>query len=153
MVVPQLHSSQRGADTGFFQMAAYIMSKLAWDSSLDMQTLIEDYMNAMFKEAAEPMMKVFKEARVWHAKEHLDNSWTYSAWTLNVTGTKGYFNIGYVKNLLSYFDEAYAAIEKYKGDEATYNTLRRHINVEWLYPALVAINNFEDSLRRSTITR
>lgn len=145
MVVPQLHSSQRGADTGFFQMAAYIMSKLAWNSSLDMQTLIEDYMNAMFKEAAEPMMKVFKEARVWHAKEHLDNSWTYSAWTLNVTGTKGYFTIGYVKNLLSYFDEAYAAIEKYKGDETTYNTLRRHINVEWLYPALVAINNFEDS--------
>ena len=48
-------------------------------------------------------------------------------------------------DLLSYFDEAYAAIEKYKGDEATYNTLRRHINVEWLYPALVAINNFEDS--------
>ena len=144
MVVPQLHSSQRGADTGFFQMAAYIMSKLAWDSSLDMQTLIENYMNAMFLEAAEPMMKVFEEARLWHAKEHYDNNWTYTAWTLNITGSREYFTIGYVKKLLGYFDEAYAAIEKYKGNEATYNKLKRHINVEWLYPALVAINNFEN---------
>lgn len=143
MVVPQLHSSQRGADTGFFQMSAYIMAKLAWDSSLDMQTLIDDYLNAMFKEAAEPMKKIFTEARLWHAKEHAKYNWTWSAWTLNVTGSTEYFTIGYVNKLLAYFDDAYAAIEKYKGDVKTYESLKRHINVEWLYPALVAINNFE----------
>ena len=42
------------------------------------------------------------------------------------------------------FDRAYAAIEKYKGDEETYNTLKRRINVEWIFPAFVAINNFEN---------
>lgn len=69
--------------------------------------------------------------------------WTWSAWTLNVTGSTEYFTIGYVNKLLAYFDDAYAAIEKYKGDVKTYESLKRHINVEWLYPALVAINNFE----------
>ena len=53
MVAPQLHSSQRGADTGFFTMAAYVFAKLSWDSSLNMQTLIDNYMSAMFREADE----------------------------------------------------------------------------------------------------
>ena len=144
MVFPQLHSSQRGADTAFAQMAAYIIAKLSWDSSLDMSTLIDNYLKAMFKEAAEPMEEAFTEARIWFAKAHFDNNWSWSAWQINVTGSKEYFSIGFVNKMFDCFDRAYAAIEKYKGDEETYNTLKRRINVEWIFPAFVAINNFEN---------
>lgn len=149
MVVPQQHSGQRGADTGFFTMAAYVLAKLAWDSSLDMEDLIDDYMNAVFREAAEPMKEMFTECRLWHAKAHAEGDWSWSYWTIVPTGSAEYWQFGYVNKLFSCLDEAYSRIERYRGDSALYESLRTHIDVEWLYPAMIAINNFESEFSAS----
>ena len=47
----QFHSEQRGADSGFFTLANYLTSKMAWDSSLTMNDLIDDYFAAMYLDA------------------------------------------------------------------------------------------------------
>lgn len=144
MLNPQLHSSQRGADTGFFTMAAYVFAKLSWNASLDMPTLINNYMNAMFKEAAEPMNEIFTEARLWHAQSRYEGNWTWTAWQLTPTTSSGFFKIGYVNKLLGLFDEAYAKIEKYQSTPEVYAKLKNRIDVEWLYPAMIVISNFEN---------
>lgn len=144
MVVPQLHSSQRGADTGFFTMAAYVLAKLAWNSSLDTEKLIDDYMNAVFRDAAEPMKKMFTECRLWHAKAHYDGDWSWSAWQLVPTGSSAYWEVGFVKKLFGYIDEAYGKIDRYKSDTELYGMLKSHIDVEWLFPAMIAITNYEN---------
>ena len=140
---PQLHSSQRGADTGFFTMAAYIFAKLSWNSSLEITDLINDYMNVMFKEAAEPMNKIFVEGRLWHARSRYEGNWTWSAWQKTPTMSGGYFKFGYVNKLFGLFDEAYAKIEKYKGSPEVYKELKNRIDIEWLYPAMIVISNFQ----------
>lgn len=147
LIVPQMHSSQRGADTGYFTMAAYIFSKLSWNSSLEMQTLIDNYMSAMFKDAAEPMKKAFNEARMWHARARYEGNWTWTAWQRTPTMSSGYFEYGYVNKLFGYFNEAYEKIKKYENNREVYNTLKNHIDVEWLYPAMIAISNFESKFK------
>ena len=143
---PQLHSSQRGADTGFFTMAAYVFAKLSWNSSLEITDLINDYMNVMFKEAAEPMNKIFVEGRLWHARSRYEGNWTWSAWQKTPTRSAGYFKFGYVNKLFDLFDEAYAKIEKYKGSPEVYKELKNRIDIEWLYPAMIVISNFQKEI-------
>ena len=143
LINPQLHSSQRGADTGFFTMAAYVFAKLSWDSSLDMQTLIDNYMNAMYQGAADTMKKIFTEARLWHARARFDGNWSWTSWQLTPTTASGYFEYGYVNKLLGLFDEAYQKIEKYGDNAELYAKLKNRIDIEWLYPAMIVINNFE----------
>lgn len=146
LINPQLHSSQRGADTGFYTMAAYVFAKLSWNTSLDMQTLISEYMNAMFREAAEPMNEIFTEARLWHARARYEGNWTWTAWQMTPTSSTGYFEYGYVNKLFGLFDKAYGKIEKYSANADLYAKLKNRIDVEWLYPAMILINNFEDEV-------
>ena len=152
MVAPQLHSSQRGADTGFFTMAAYVFAKLSWDSSLKMQTLIDNYMSAMFREAAEPMNKMFTEARLWHARARLEFNWTWTSWQTTPVLSAGYIEYGYVNKLFGYLDEAYDIIKKYENNPALYAKLKNRIDVEWLYPAMTVINNFETKFTEADFT-
>ena len=139
----QIHDSQRGSDTGFFALASYLCCKLSWNSSLDMQELIDNYFQAMYKEAAEPMQKLFTELRIWFTKTSRENGWTSSSIQYNITGSKRYTNIGFVRGIFERLDEAYDAIEIYRKDELTYNSLRAHIDMEWLFPGKMAISNYE----------
>ena len=132
----QFHSRQRGADTGFFTFANYVNCKLAWNSSLELSDLIENYFAAMYGDAAKPMRELFEELRVWYA--------TYSAelgWAQNQRYS-GSWEFGRVRGWQSKLDEAYAAIEKYKQDVETYTKLKTHIDIEWLFPAKVLIDKF-----------
>lgn len=146
LLFPQLHSMQRGADTGFFTMAAYVFAKLSWNSSLDITELMDNFMNAMFKDAAEPMKKVLTEGRLWHARSRYEGNWNWTAWWKTPTMTAGFFKFGYVHKLFDIFDEAYAAIEKYKSSPAVYAELKNRIDIEWLYPAKIAISHFRKEI-------
>ena len=142
----QMHSRQRGADTGFFTFANYIMCKLAWNSSLDLNELIENYFSAMYGDAAKPMKELFQDLRVWYA--------TYSAnlgWSQNQRFS-GKWDFGRVRGWQKKLDEAYAAIEKYKKDEVTYNRLKSHIDIEWLFPAYVTLKNFTSNLTTAELS-
>lgn len=148
----QVHDSQRGSDTGFFALASYLCCKLSWDSSLDMQELINNYFQAMYKEAAEPMRKLFNELRIWFTKTSTENGWTSSSIQYNITGSKRYTNIGFVRGIFERLEEAYDAIEIYRKDEATYNSLRGHIDMEWLFPGKMAISNYETEYTSAQFT-
>lgn len=60
--------------------------------------------------------------------------------------TAGFFKFGYVNKLFDIFDEAYAAIEKYKSSPAVYAELKNRIDIEWLYPAKIAISHFRKEI-------
>lgn len=135
----QFHSRQRGADTGFYTLANYVTYKLLWDTSLSTAELIDNYFNAMYSDAADAMKEVFYECRMWFAETHEEEGWGWSANQQQPTTQKKLISLGFINTLFNKLDKAYAAIEKYEKDEATYSKLKEHIDIEWLFPAKCAI--------------
>ena len=109
-------------------------------------------MSAMFREAAEPMNKMFTEARLWHARARLEFNWTWTSWQTTPVLSAGYIEYGYVNKLFGYLDEAYDIIKKYENNPALYAKLKNRIDVEWLYPAMTVINNFETKFTEADFT-
>ena len=147
----QFHSRQRGADTGFYTLANYLTCKLTWDSSLNTAELIDDYFNAMYSDAADAMKEVFYECRIWFAEAHEYNGWGWSSNQLQPTTKTSLISLGFVNTLFNKLDKAYAAIEKYQKDEATYSKLKEHIDIEWLFPAKCAIGLYANQYDVSEI--
>lgn len=144
----QQQSKQRNAYTAFYSLNQYVTSKLATDSSLDMDTLIDDYMNATYKAAAPSMKEYFNNWQTIFNQK-------MSAYSLGYDGKIGanftYNDIS--RDLLDVLDKAYAAIEEYKTSDAElYATIKRRIDVEWLCPAKIALTGYE-SMRASQPTR
>lgn len=147
----QFHSRQRGADSGFYTLANYITCKLMWDTSLDTAELIDNYFNAMYADAADAMKEVFYECRLWFVETHEQEGWGWSANQLQPTTQKKLISLGFVNTLFNKLDKAYAAIEKYEKDEATYAKLKSHIDIEWLFPAKCAIGLYSSEYDVSEI--
>ncbi len=141
----QVHSDQRGADTGFFGLARYIIGKKEWNASLNVQELIDSYFQAMYREAAEPMQRMFETCRLWFARTSVEEGWSQSAIQLSVTSNRKYWSIGQVRQWLNDLQEAYEKIAVYAKDEELYRKLKSRIDVEYLFPAKIVISCFQDS--------
>ena len=133
MAIIQQHSAQRGTDTAFFAMNAYLNTKLAWDSALNIDTLISNYMSAMYEDAADEMMSLYKKWQSIYASKlsGLVSSTSKPASKLSKSDIDALFDI---------LDTAYAAIAHYEtSDPAKYAKLKAHIDMEWLSPAKLAV--------------
>ena len=87
---------------------------MAWDSSLTMNDLIDDYFAAMYLDAAESMKKYFLECRLWFAREYGRRGWSESAISERPTSSGSSFDFGTVSGLFAKLDEAYADISKWR---------------------------------------
>ncbi len=141
----QQHSSQKGADSAFFVLAGYVCTKMMWDSSLDINELIDDYMNAMYKEAAPAMKQLFNHERMRFNIQYTSFGWSWTAWWNKPSFSNQYWTVGYINEAFRLLDEAYDAIEKYKNDEDLYKDMKSRIDMEWLSPAKVAIDHYEEN--------
>lgn len=141
LTFPQIKSCQTGADTGFNVLAIYMYSKLAWNSELSVENIFDEYFNAMYAEAAEPMREMFDDLRLWFGRCLTDNNWTWSA-NMNgsISGSMEFVKQGDIVTMFRHLDEAYSKIEMYKKDPAKYSSLKSHIDMEWLFPAKVSIS-------------
>ena len=141
LTFPQIKSCQTGADTGFNVLAIYMYSKLAWNSELSVENIFDEYFNAMYAEAAEPMREMFDDLRLWFGRCLTDNNWTWSV-NMNgsISGSMEFVKQGDIVTMFRHLDEAYSKIEMYKKDPAKYSSLKSHIDMEWLFPAKVSIS-------------
>ena len=141
----QVKNDQRGADPGFGGLANYVLCKKSWNSSLDMNELIENFMNAVYEEAAPFMKEMLHKLRLWFArtieKFNIANGGSMQA---DISTNKKYWGFGLVQDLFDLCDKAYKALDVYKKDEAKYKRLTTYIDIEWLIPAKVAIGCYED---------
>lgn len=141
LTFPQIKSCQTGADTGFNVLAIYMYSKLAWNSELSVENIFDEYFNAMYAEAAEPMREMFDDLRLWFGRCLTDNNWTWSV-NMNgsISGSMEFVKQGDIVTMFRHLDDAYSKIEMYKKDPAKYSSLKSHIDMEWLFPAKVSIS-------------
>ncbi|MBR5439490.1 MAG: DUF4838 domain-containing protein [Clostridia bacterium] len=139
--------SQGTATTGFYSMYWYISCKLCWDSTLDMQTLMDNWFNAVFLDAA-PIMRAYYDATMAHDAYIIKN---YSESTnIGTTSVKNRrttecYPITVVRDWLAMFDEAYKVIEKYKTtNNNLYLTLKERIDGELFSPLVVMLDIYCD---------
>ncbi len=150
---PQFHSEQRGADTGFYTLANYLTSKLSWNSSLDADELIADYFDKAYGPAAKKMREFYDECRSWFAKTAASQEWNAESINARVTTDSACFAYADVQKFFGLLDEAYAAIESLKTtDSARYETLKSHIDLEWLFPAKVALTLYQGNYDSATLS-
>ena len=142
LTFPQIKSCQTGADTGFNVLAIYMYSKLAWNSELSVENIFDEYFNAMYAEAAEPMREMFDDLRLWFGRCLTDNNWAWSA-NMNgsISGSMEFVKQGDIVTMFRHLDDAYSKIEMYKKDPSRYAILKSHIDMEWLFPAKVSVSN------------
>ena len=142
----QLHSEQRGADTGFYTLANYLTSKLSWDSSLNADELTKNYFEAMYGAAAKSMYEFYNLCRSWFKTTAAAKGWDYNSTADYITSDATCFTYDTVKEFLDKIEEAYAAIEDIKiSDPETYEKIKGHIDIEWLFPAKVALTLYQNN--------
>ena len=138
LVYIQQQSKQSGAQSAFISMNIYVATQLAWDSTLDMDTLISNYMTAMYADAADEMLAIFNQSRtLFDDKSMGDLSLGYETPGKKLTYSQ-------IDDLLTMYDEAYAAIAHYEETNLElYTKLKQHIDMEWLSPAKIALVEYK----------
>ncbi len=145
LIFNQSQGNQGGASTAWHMLKTYLDYKLEWDSSLDAATLTENYMRAMYGDAAEVMTELFTAMRM--QAMYVDSK--FEGFVLpTVTSQvdrKEYWPYLTVKQWLEKCDAAYEIAEKYRDtDTKRYEKIKRHIDLEWLSPAYMALTLHAD---------
>lgn len=122
-----------GLQTGWYNLQIYLDSKLGWNVNADVETLINRFFKAAYREGSDIMQTLYNEYKV-HNKynESLDDSYTFTS----ITSGRNVMNKKYwPKTLLDkwhgYIAEALEEIEPLKmQNEALYNTVYKYIVCE-----------------------
>lgn len=128
----QAQFNQQSGATDWNMLKTYLSAKLQWNCQLDPEALIDDFFANYFREAAEPMRRLFDTYRTYSAYLAENKNFrgeVSSASMLNAD----IWPLGVVDSFLSVIDEAFAAIEPLSRTDSTlYHTLYNRINLESL---------------------
>lgn len=131
--------------SGWHNLKIYLDAKLSWDTSLNYQTLIEDWFRAMYKDAAATMLKAFNIQRSYFV-----GMATGEQPVVGVTNeilTRDVFPYPMIKSWIQMFDEALNEVERYKAiDIAEYDKICQHIEAEAVSPLYIVLNLYADKM-------
>jgi len=140
-------SYQTGASTGFMALSMWLQSKLTWNSSLSTEDLIDRWMSAMYKEAAPVMREVFDSMRM-HNRQFKERT-QY----VNTVEYASNYPYNTLKKWMDMCDEALERIEDYRtSDPALYESLKDHIETEWVFPAYATLQIRYDHMLEEDLT-
>lgn len=127
-------SYQDGTSTAFHTLSVYLQYKLAWNTSLNTDELVDRFMNAMFKEAA-PVMKELLNSMRMHNRQ-IKEATEY----VNSVAYAQNYPYNTLKKWMDMCDQALAMVEGYRTqDPALYQSLKDHIETEWVFPAYATL--------------
>lgn len=139
--------NQDGTATGFSTLKMYLDSKMAWDTTQDVNELTDRWFNAMFKEAAPIMKNYFDSLRIWNAKVLQENGLYAVRSIYTKIKERAYWPSATLAGWRAECDKAIQAIEHYKtSDPALYESVYWHIETEWFMPAYVTVKLYGDTL-------
>ena len=137
------------AQTVWQSLLIYLDSKLKWDTSLDLNTLINGYMNAMYREAAPEMKALFVSMRTHYNNMILENFQEHfigERYYKDFAQAK-YWSYGTLKEWSNICDRALEKIAHYQYlDKELYQSLMEHIEMEWASPALGMLQLYSDKI-------
>ena len=131
--------------SGFSFLKQYLNSELGWNCNLDYPSLIENFMKKYFMDAYEPMNNYLKSLRA--QLSYISNCTTDTGiYNETAYNTKEWWPEMLARTWLSYCDQAFDSIEKYKTlDKELYDQLYERILVETMTPQYILITMYESS--------
>jgi hypothetical protein len=107
-------------------------SKLAWDTSLNVEELIENWMKAMYRDAAPTMLRLFQTVRAYQrhvliGKFELETNGDGAP----EMGLAEYWPIGMLEGWLDQIEQAKVDVERFKViDPVLHDKICKHIEIE-----------------------
>lgn len=129
----------------FNKFKEYFNSQATFNVNVNLQTLKDEFFEAYFDEAAEPMYQFFNELIMWSRNIENNNA------IINGTIYEEIENAAYwPKKLLDHWmdliDEAYAKIEGLRFlDSDKYDRLSQHIKIESIFPRFALLTMYASS--------
>ncbi len=145
--------SESSVLTAWKSLQFWLYSKLQWDTSLDEQTLINDWFRAVFKDAAPIMKSLFMDMRTHVATAYSENKLYQNFSCYNNVEKKAIWPINTLRTWITKCDDALKAVEKYKIiDQKLYTAVSNHIKVESISPIYILLRLYESDLSKQEKT-
>ena len=132
-------------ETAFYGLKSYLQYKMMWNCTLDEETLIDGWFNAMYREAAPMMKNLFNRERdyVTMLFEQVEDLKGLGHADISEPSLydPSYWPITELTGQIEICRQALKVIEvKYKGvNDELYKTLKHHIDVEYVSPAFLLL--------------
>ena len=117
-----------GNSSGFSRLKAYVSSRLQWDCTLDVDTLIKDYCEVYFGDASSSMLKLISELGSWRAHSFYELDYNGE---LRTNPTAETYPFLLLCGWMDIIDEAYKSIEPLKAtNKVEYDRIYEAITLE-----------------------
>ena len=118
--------------TAWNNLKTYLQYKLSWDCNLDVNTLVNNYFKAMYKDASDTMLELYHSHRLFFDYTMLKNEAVkinngfYASWA-----EKTIYPYPVLQEYMAKIDQALADIEKYKtSNPDLYDVVKSRIELE-----------------------
>ena len=156
MFFAQGQEASGDSGTTWNNLKAYLNAKLAWDSTLDTQTLIDRWFNAMYREAAAEMKAYFYAMRLYNASLLESKSLYKVRSNYTEVAKRQYWPLATLESWVKACDDAKLSVEKYKTkNPELYQSICNHIETEAVSPIYIILalhKNQISSTRKTELT-
>ena len=136
--------------TAFQGLKAFLDYKLQWNVNLDSEELIEQWFNAMYKEASPLMKTLFREERIYNTGVFAGPGWLNDMshiYSCDLYRKKDYWSSWLLLDWLKLCDSARETIVSIYGENnAECISICKRIDKEWMFPAFVFLKMFGKEL-------
>ena len=138
--------------TGFMNLKGYIDAKMLFDVNANYDDVLDKYFKYYFMDAEKPMRQFFDEVQAYMTYLQTEYKNELTGYIRDPIAQSRFWPQRIIEHWLELFDEAYAAIEKYKTtDAALYEKLYEHILLESLFPRYVMCTLHTGSMSAETL--
>ena len=140
MFFAQGQEASGASGTTWNNLKAYLNAKLSWDSSLNTNDLIDNWFNAMYREAADEMKNYFYAMRLYNASLLEENSLYKVRSNYTDIARRQYWSLATLESWIQACDNAKLSVEKYKtSNPALYKSICNHIETEAVSPIYIIL--------------
>ena len=140
MFFAQGQEASGDSGTTWNNLKAYLNAKLAWDSSLDTNELIDNWFNAMYREAAADMKAYFYAMRLYNTSLLESKSLYKVRSNYTEVAKRQYWPLATLESWIKACDNAKLAVEKYKTkNPELYQSICNHIETEAVSPIYIIL--------------
>ncbi|MBQ7912355.1 MAG: DUF4838 domain-containing protein [Clostridia bacterium] len=136
-------------NTGYDNLKGYLFAKLMWNCNLDVNDLISDYFDKVYREASDVMEGTFW---AWRAFSETQREMGRSGSIYSSPNTADFWTKRYLTMQLDQMDVAKTLIAKYEtSDSALYQAIYDSIVCETISPRFLLIKHFEETFEKSEL--
>lgn len=141
----QMQGSSQGS-TAFHNLKMYLMSKLAWDCTLDDTELIDKWFKGVYKEAAATMKELWMQERYYAAQIGTKYN-LYQPVAAIILENKKFWNYNVQKSWVDLTSKALDEVAHYQNSNPElYKVLKTNIETEFIYPGYYLLQYFSSSM-------